>query len=139
MTKEVRITVRGVQRSADGDETVTETAADGEYYQRDGSHYLLYEEVCEDGSIKNLIKQREAFLQLTRKGAVSAVMRFEPGQIHGTEYATPYGLLRLGVKTHRLDCMAEGNRLEIQAAYDLTVGEEIISECEICIRAEAIG
>lgn len=139
MTKEVRITVRGVQRSADGDETVTETVAGGEYYQRDGSHFLLYEETGGEGSIKNLIKQREKVLQLTRKGAVNAAMRFEPGQQHGAEYETPYGLLRLGVKTHRLDCLAEENRLEIQAAYALTAGEEIISECEIRISAEAIG
>ena len=49
MDKEVLIHVRGLQTiDADGDQEPVEIVVPGEYYFRNGSHYLRYEEVMED-------------------------------------------------------------------------------------------
>ena len=140
MTKDVRITVRGLQRDEDGNELVTETVSDGEYYERGGSIYLFYEEFPEEesGAVKHTIKCKENVLELTKKGLVNARIIFEPGQTHMTDYATPYGLLRLGVKTYGVKSLMRENVLEIQAEYALTSEEEILSECEILIKVETL-
>lgn len=140
LTKDVRITVRGIQRDEDGNELVTETVSDGEYYERGGSIYLFYEEFPEEESraVKHTIKCKENVLELTKKGLVNARIIFEPGQTHMTDYATPYGLLRLGVKTRGVNSLVGENVLEIQAEYALTSEEEILNECEILIRVESL-
>ena len=49
MDKEVLIHVRGLQMmDADGDQEPIEIVVPGEYYFRNGSHYLRYEEILED-------------------------------------------------------------------------------------------
>ena len=44
MGEKVKVNVRGIHRDAQGNETESETVAFGEYYERGGSHYVLYEE-----------------------------------------------------------------------------------------------
>ena len=49
MDKEVLIHVRGLQTmDADGEQEPLEIVVPGQYYFRNGSHYLRYEEVMED-------------------------------------------------------------------------------------------
>ena len=49
MNKEVLIHVRGLQMmDADGDAEPIEIVVPGQYYFRNGSHYLRYEEILED-------------------------------------------------------------------------------------------
>lgn len=140
MTKDVLIKVRGVQRDEDGNEAVTETVVDGEYYEKGSSIYLFYEEHLEEesGTVKHIIKLKDDVLELTKKGVVNARMVFEQGKTHVADYATPYGLVQLGVKTYRVSWLAGEDVMEIRAEYALTAGEEILSECVVCIRAEAM-
>ena len=49
MTKDVMISVRGLQFMEDESEDNIETVQQGEYYLRNGSHYLLYNEYMEIG------------------------------------------------------------------------------------------
>ena len=139
MTKDVLITVRGIQRDEDGNEAVSETVVRGEYYEKGGSRYLFYEEIPEEetGMVKHTVKCRGNVLELTKKGVVNARMVFEPGQTHMTDYATSYGMVRFGVQTHRVFTVAEADSVEIHAEYALTGGEDILSECRILIKAEA--
>ena len=71
MTKEVLLSLRGLQfdiPNADGDKIETITVA--EYYYRNDSHYVLYEEVTEGfgQSTKSVIKFKKNYLELTKKG-----------------------------------------------------------------------
>lgn len=140
MTRNVWITVRGIQRDADGNESVTETVVSGEYYEKGGSCYFLYEETPEgeSGTVKNVIKQKDTLLELTKKGVVNARMVFEQGRTHMTNYMTPYGALALGVKTDRVECLTGPDSFALRAEYELLSGEELISECQITIEAKAI-
>ena len=58
MGEKVKVNVRGIHRDAQGNEMVSETVAFGEYYERAGSHYVLYEETLEEEgeSIKTMMK-----------------------------------------------------------------------------------
>ncbi len=136
--RQVRITVRGIQWDEAGNEAVTETASPGEFFERGGKLYLLYEEETPDaGAVKNRIAFWDGQMEITKKGAVSARMVFERGRTHMTDYATPYGILKLGVMTSAVSCVRSGEWIEIRARYALTDGETVLSECEIVIAAES--
>ena len=140
MNNQVRLTLIGRQRDPSGIETVTELSADAEFYERNGSLYILYEEKSEDGSLtKNVIKHKNNLLELTKKGAVNTCMIFEPGREYITDYLTPFGLLRLGILTDSLKSQRQKDYLEITADYTLTEQERIISYCNIFINIHNLG
>lgn len=140
MDRQVLLTLTGRQRDPSGSETVTELSTEAECYERNGSLYILYEERAEDGSLtKNVIKHKNQLLELTKKGAVSACMVFEPGREHMTDYATPFGLLRLGILTDSVTMQCLEDQIEISAAYVLTEYGEVISHCKIIINIHNLG
>ena len=140
MNNQVQLTLIGRQRDPSGNETVTELYADAEFYEQNGSIYILYEEKSEDGSLtKNVIKHKKNLLQLTKKGAVNTCMVFEPGREYMTDYVTPYGLLRLGVLTDSLKSQHQEDYLEITADYTLTEHEHVISYCNIFLKIQYSG
>lgn len=134
----VQLTLIGRQRDNTGEETVTKTAAAAEYYDKNGTLYLLYEEFPEcseigaemqknnrdaaeiqmDSStpakipksngavVHNRIKYKDNLLEVTRNGAINTRMVFESGKEHMTDYATPYGCLRLGILTHSIEAIS---------------------------------
>ena len=80
MTKEVLLSLRGLQFDAvsmDGDKI--ETILPAEYYKRNDSHYVIYDEAVEgfgEGT-KNILKFKNHSLDLTKKGLVNVHMIFE--------------------------------------------------------------
>lgn len=140
MTKDVRITVKGVQRDDAGETGSTETVVTGEYYFRNGSHYILYEETAEDSGerVKSSLKLKGNLLELNRKGAVNSRMVFETGKRHVLDYATPFGLLRMETVTSQILCTEKENRLRIRAEYELWADGRKVSSCRLTIRIEPL-
>ena len=77
MNREVELVLSGLH-DAEGasDKDAVETAQAAQYFKRNDSHYLLYEEDMEgfDGTCKSRIKFRDNMLELTRQGAVEMHM-----------------------------------------------------------------
>ena len=137
MKKKVRLTLTGRQRDEDGQENVTKLSADAEYYERNGSRYILYEENGADtGCIQSVIKLKDGLLELTRKGSVNTRMVFEEGREHMADYITPLGTLQLGISTSGVCSKQSGDCLEIHADYDLTDRGHILSHCNISIKIQ---
>lgn len=69
MTKDVIVSISGLQMPAEGDAEPVEVITVGDYYQKNGKHYVLYEEVNEgfEGSTKNIIKMQENCIDITKK------------------------------------------------------------------------
>ena len=98
MTKDVLITICGIQkRDGEADEPI-ETVTPGEYYFRNGKHYILYEEVQEGIAevTKCMIKIGVDSVDLSKKGASGVHMMFQRDKKTRTSYQTPYGSLMLG-------------------------------------------
>lgn len=140
VNKDVRITIKGVQRDDAGETGSTETIVPGEYYFRNGSHYILYEETAEDSGerIQNSLKLKGDLLELNRKGAVNSRMVFETGKSHVLDYATPFGLLRMETVTSRILCRPEGARLRIRAEYELWADGRKLSSCRLTVKIEPL-
>lgn len=127
----VQLTLIGHQRDSAGEETITKSTATAEYYEKNGTLYLLYDENLECSEtvteiqknnedaaeipknsntvVHNRIKCKDNLLEVTRIGTINTHMVFESGKEHMTDYATPYGCLRLGILTHSLEIISPNN------------------------------
>ncbi len=134
MTKEVLLSLQGLQFdavSADGDKIETITPA--EYYKRNDSHYVIFEEAMEgfQEKTKNVIKFKENSLDLTKKGLVNVHMIFEENKKNMTNYATPYGNILIGLDARSVRLKEKEERIEVDVDYALEVNYEHFADCKI--------
>lgn len=138
MTKEVSITIAGVQLGTD-EEPIIMTAS-GTYHLHNDKHYIQYEERSEEGlgSVKNLIKLSLTRVEMTKQGAAKSQMDFDLN--HRTEiiYQTPYGSLYFEARTTRLVITEAESLIEVTLEYSLFSKEEHISDNRTIIRISAI-
>lgn len=131
MNREVELVLSGLH-DAEGasDKDAVETAQTAQYFKRNDSHYLLYEEDLEgfDGTCKSRIKFRDNLLELTRQGAVEMHMIFEENKRHMIPYNTPYGQLMLGIETSRVLVEEQEDQIHVTVEYTLDHEGEPLSE-----------
>lgn len=139
MTRNVRLTLTGIQYDEAGEQTVTEMSCAAEYYFKNESHYIFYEETAEDtGAItKNAIKFKGSTLEQHKRGAVNSHMIFEQGREHITQYATPLGSLTLGILTQRTEIISEESEISFSAEYHLTAQGNPISRNTVIVKIVA--
>ena len=133
MTKEVELMIKGVQKYADHVDDDLQTCAKGEYYYRNGSHYVLYEEHNEGftETTKSMLKLKDGCLEMTRKGLVNTSMVFEQGKETASTYKTPFGEMLLGIRTKKLNVTTAEDKIQIKVAYSLEAEGRHMAECEI--------
>lgn len=134
MTKDVLITISGMQM-ADGDCDDVELIIAGDYYQKNDGHYIVYDEVLEDfpGVIKNMIKVRPDSLDIRKSGSVNAHMSFQKDKKNLSCYATPMGELMIGIHTNEVTIDETPDNLRVCVDYSLNINYEHVSECNIIV------
>lgn len=139
MKKEVVIKIKGLQKYPEGERVETITEATGEYYFRNGSHYVKFEEEVEGFTevSKCLLKAKEGYVEMTKKGLVDSHMIFEKEKCHRTQYKTPFGVIMMGMNTRHVHMMEEENALAIQVEYGLEAEEEHMADCNIRIMVKS--
>lgn len=140
MADMMQLTLTGRQYAEDGEETVTQMCAQARYYKKAAGFYLLYQEPAEESGavVKCCMKWTDSALELTKSGAVRTRMVFEAGREHAADYATPYGLLKIGIRTERAECLQQDGGLRIRIEYSLTSQGEPFSRCVMEITAHSI-
>ena len=133
MTKEVLLSISGLQfADGEGNEPV-ELITTGSYYQKNGKHYILYDEVMEGVAepTKNTIKIGSDSLDITKRGAINVHMMFEKGKQNVTYYYTPYGSLLIGIDTTRIVLKEEEHAIDLTVDYALEVNYAYVADCTI--------
>ena len=140
MTKDVLIAIKGLQFEEAEDAEEIEVIQRGQYYQRNGSHFLIYEEPIEGTSdtILNRIKFKEDEVQVTKKGAVNTMLSFRENEKNMTNYATPFGNLVMGIHTHNIDLNIQDEKMLVRVDYALDVNYEFLADCKITITVDAL-
>lgn len=134
MTKEVLISISGLQFEVDEDEAV-EVITAGEYYFKNEKHYILYEEIQpEEGSTRSTVKISPNQVDILKKGANNVHMVFQEGQQNMTYYSTPYGDLLIKINTTKVVVKEEENMILITVEYGLNVNYTHVSDCIIQIK-----
>lgn len=85
-------------------EDVIEVVTPATYYEKNGKHYILYDEVVEgvSGTIKNKIKiSGTDSVEIMKSGLSNTHMIFEKNKKNLTYYKTPYGQMLVGLKDRK--------------------------------------
>lgn len=134
MTKDVLITISGSQ-VIDGESGQVEMITTGDYYQKNGKHYVRYEEVMEgfDGVIKNTIKIWPNCMDIMKTGLTDVHMKFEKDQKRLARYITPMGEMLVGLSTKDISLDETDDSLTVRVQYSLDIDEQHVSECSITV------
>lgn len=135
MKCDVIAAIRGLQFTEDTDTEEIETITPAEYYFRNGSHYLMYDELDEDSgeTTKNILKFKDRTMELTKKGLINVHMVFEEHKKNMTNYGTPFGNILIGIDASKVCMEQEENRMRFEVKYTLDVNYEQIADCKILI------
>ncbi len=139
MDKEVLIHVRGLQMmETNTEEEPVEIVVPGQYYFRNGSHYLKYEEILEGYAepTLNYIKISSKGMEVRKKGVVDVHMVFEQGKKNMTYYTTPYGTIEMGIAATNLDLKENEDGLNMTVDYALDMNQEHVADCCLAIHAQ---
>ncbi|MBE5867359.1 MAG: DUF1934 domain-containing protein [Lachnospiraceae bacterium] len=133
MTKEVLVAIKGLQFDAAQEETNIETVSVAQYYEKNNSHYIIYDEIDEDSeeNTKNIIKFKEDKMELTKKGLVNVHMIFEKDKKNLTNYATPFGNILIGIDAQKITMDKQEEHIKVNVDYALEVNYEHLADCKI--------
>ena len=140
MNKDVLIHVRGLQmKETDDAQEPIEIVVPGQYYFRNGSHYLRYEEMLDDTAetTVNYIKMSPNGVEVRKQGQVNVHMVFEEGKKNKTFYNTPYGTLQMGISATGLELKESEDGIQVKVDYALDMNEEHVADCYLTVQAQS--
>ena len=140
MNKDVLIHVRGLQlMETDDEQEPIEIVVPAQYYFRNGSHYLRYEEMLDDSAqtTVNYIKMSSEGVEIRKQGQVNVHMVFEQGKKNKTFYNTPYGTLQMGIAATGLELKESEDDIQMKVDYALDMNEEHVADCYLTVQAQS--
>lgn len=137
MKKDVLISIKGLQFNGEAEDEELETITRGQYQEKNGSHYLIFEEIQEGTTekIKSILKFSEDRLHMSKSGCVNVTMDFEKSRKSFSTYHTPFGDLMLGIDTTDIHLDEKDDTLNLVVDYGLEVNYEHLADCHIAITA----
>lgn len=134
MEKEVLLALKGLQFAMDEEgANALETITPAEYYKKNDSHYVIYDEVTEGFSdtTRNIIKFKNSQMEVTKKGLVNVHMIFEENRKNMTSYSTPFGNILIGIDTDEVEIEENRDQIRVNVAYSLEANYEHMADCRI--------
>ena len=140
MTKDVLISITGVH-TLDGDSGDVELITTGNYYEKNGVRYLLYDESMEglDQPVKNVVKIRPDTMEIIKRGGVNVHMTFRRGVTVMASYVTPFGEMLVGITTERIRLEETDGTLCVRVEYILEINGQQVSRCHITLEVRSRG
>jgi uncharacterized beta-barrel protein YwiB (DUF1934 family) len=100
MTDRVRVQVT-LESEIDGEKQ--SNTFDGEWFRKERSIYVRYEETDEGGSVvRTIVRWRDGELSVTRRGDVVSEQTFALGERRSGQYESPHARFRLETETKLL-------------------------------------
>ena len=129
MTKDVLVTVKGLQSIDAGEPEEVELVSKGDYYYKNGHHYIFFDEAVEGftESTRNSIKVSENSVEVKRKGLTNVQMIFEENKKNLTYY------LQMGIAATKIDVKEQPEGLDISIDYALEINAEHAADCRISV------
>ena len=141
MTKDVFVTIKGLQVSSQMEPDPIEIVALGEYYEQKGKKYIKFDEVVDgmEGQIRNMIKISPTCMEVTKKGLTNAHMVFEENKKNRSFYYTPFGDFSIGIMGKSIETNETENELKVKVTYELDMNYEHMADCTINIDVKSKG
>ena len=140
MKRDVLLNIKGRHKERGADWEGLEVMTTGTLYEKNGSLYLIYDEVMgedENDVSHNRIKidQDPLVVTMTKSGAVVSIMSFAENSKEKSSYETPFGSFTLEIDTRDICFEKREDYMKLQIRYDLEMNYEYLSESDICIEA----
>ncbi len=145
MTKDVLLKISGMQFIVDNDglsePEPVEIITPGEYYFKNGKHYILYDEFMEgfDAVTKNVLKLQEDSLEITKRGTLNVHMIFEKDKKNVACYSTAFGSMMMGIDARRITIEETEKEIRAQIEYALDINYEHMADCTIHLSVQSKG
>ena len=144
MNRNVEVNVTGIHsREGEPTEKVEATIPGSYELLGDGSRVVEYDEDLEGGlghegmKVHNrvVITAGGEKMELVRTGATQSRLTFSDNMEYDTEYVTPYGSMKMKVRTNNFDFNVGINEEEMKvvAEYDLEIDGQIISRSMVVL------
>ena len=133
MTRQVLITISGIHMMDDAEDADVEMMVRGDYYYKNGKHYILYDEVVEgiEGTIRNVIKVSPTSMDIIKRGAANTHMQFEKDKKNLSCYVTPMGDMIVGIQASQIEIWEQADSLQVDMEYSLDINYQHLSDCAI--------
>lgn len=134
MTREVLIKISGLQMmDEEGGSDNIEVITTGDYFLKNGKHYIVYDEVMDgfEGNVRNTVRITPDMMDIRKQGIASAHMVFEQDKKNMTRYATPMGDMIIEVNTNDILLEELEDSLKVVVNYSLDINYEHVSDCKI--------
>ncbi len=139
MTKDVLVTVSGLQNTGDGEPEKIEVITNGSYYKKKNVHYLLYNEIVDNEHevIKNMAKFDNDTFYISKSGYTNVNMSFEENKRNITNYITPYGNMLVGVDADTINVVEDEDNISVDIKYSLDINYEHYADCSLQLNITA--
>lgn len=135
MKKDINIKVIGLHKELEGgdEHERIENVYPATYIQKDGCHYLFYEEVQEGfGAIQNkVIVYPEGHVRMTKKGVINSDMEFLLGESRTCDYKTPFSTVEMAFKTEQIEVQLTEDKLSVRITYLMDLNGEPYSNSTV--------
>lgn len=136
MTKDVIVSITGLQYMGGEEEPVpVEVVMPGQYYFKNGQHYLLYDETMDgfDNVAHNIVKFGKDKLEIRKKGLINVQMIFEENKKNLSYYETPFGMMNMGVAATKIRIDEQPDLIHVLVDYALDLNEAYVADCTIAM------
>lgn len=141
MTEKVKVIVIGTHNMEGIDEDTVKSTAIGQYYDKNGKSYVIFEEEQEGFTekVKTMVKFTDRKVELTKTGLLRSQMVFEQGAVHVTDYVTPYGVMKMEVDTDSLLVLQTEDYIRIDIVYTLFMDGMECNHSKIVIKIKPVS
>jgi uncharacterized beta-barrel protein YwiB (DUF1934 family) len=131
----VIVTVTGIQRDDTGEESRIELVTVGRHYEKNGIHYITYDETEVSGmeGTTTLLKLYGDSVAVVRMGKVEHKQEFRLGEKTYSTYVTPYGSLKMALYTSKLDHSYQAIGGNVHICYELEIDGQWQSSNELSV------
>ena len=138
MKKNVLVTFSSSNQyeAAEKDSVVFQTA--GTFYDKDGKHYLKYDEELNDVTVSNTLKIEDKKVTIMRFGEVNTQITVEQGKKHLNYYETPEGTFLMGIFGDKVDVNLEERKGSILLKYGVEFNNSLATSNTIDVKFEEI-
>jgi len=141
MTKEVIVSISGVQQGENVSEDPIEVYTTGTYYYKNNKHYVLFEEMLEGSNdiTKSTLIFADKNASLKRTGAAIVQMVFDKDNKTVSNYTTPYGDMVIGISTNGLQLSELEDKISLSIDYALDINYQFLANCKLNVNITPIG
>lgn len=137
MKKEIELSILGSHQEIDsGEKEDIKTKVKATYIQKDGLHYIFYDEKQEGSIIKNrVVIEPGVSVDIIKRGAISSDMHLFLNKKMETEYKTPFMTMNMSFDTKKLILNVSDQSLYLEVEYVIGIEGKDHANCSVIMES----